>query len=282
MTQVEHASSAPDDVLLVQTEGQIRILTFNRPEVLNALSPQLLARLDEQIAAAGADDSIGALLITGSGRAFSAGIDLKIPDDLWPYQDARQHLEWLMRRCLRLWDSPKPTIAAVNGYALGHACDLAAVCDFTIASAAARFGVPEVRHHGGVAAMIYPYIMPMKQGRRFLYLGETWDAETSFAAGLATGVVEAEDLMSASIEIATRLCAIPPAALRQMKRAVNRSYEIMGLRDTLEYNLESLSLAIAKQDPAELVERAGLIREHGLGRFLQERDEPFQAVESDR
>jgi enoyl-CoA hydratase/carnithine racemase len=282
MTQVARASSAPDDALLVQTEGPIRILTFNRPEVLNALSPELLARLDEQIAAAGADDGIGALLITGSGRAFSAGIDLKIPDDLWPYQDPRQHLEWLMRRCLRLWDSPKPTIAAVNGYALGHACDIAAVCDFTIASAAARFGVPEVRHHGGVAAMIYPYIMPMKQGRRFLYLGETWDAETSLAAGLATSVVEAEELMSASIEIATRLCAIPPAALRQMKRAVNRSYEIMGLRDTLEYNLESLSLAMAKQDPAELAERAGLIREHGLGRFLQERDEPFQAVESDR
>lgn len=127
--------------------------------------------------------------------------------------------------------------------------------------------------------MIYPYIMPMKQGRRFLYLGETWDAQTSLAAGLATEVVADEDLMSASMELATRLCAIPPAALRQMKRAVNRSYEIMGLRDTFEYNLESLSLAMAKQDPAELVAREGLIREHGLGQFLRARDEPFRAVE---
>jgi enoyl-CoA hydratase len=277
--QAEQAGSAPDDVLLVRTEGPIRILTLNRPEVLNALSPQLLARLDEQIASAGTDSRVGAVVITGSGRAFSAGIDLKIPDDLWPYQDAREHLEWLMRRCLQLWDAPKPTIAAVNGYALGHACDIAAVCDFTIASSAARFGVPEVRHHGGVGAMIYPYIMPMKQGRRFLYLGETWDAQTSLAAGLATEVVADEDLMSASMELATRLCAIPPAALRQMKRAVNRSYEIMGLRDTFEYNLESLSLAMAKQDPAELVAREGLIREHGLGQFLRARDEPFRAVE---
>jgi enoyl-CoA hydratase/carnithine racemase len=250
--------------------------------VLNALSPELLARLDEQVAAAMADDGVGALVVTGAGRAFSAGIDLKIPDDQWPFRDSRQHLDWLLRRCLRLWDAPKPVIAAVNGYALGHACDLAAVCDFTIASTDARFGVPEVRHLGGVAAMIYPYVMPMKQGRRFLYLGETWDAPTSLAAGLVTDVVESDDLIATSIDVATRLSAIPPGALRQMKRAVNRSYEIMGLRDTMEYNLESLSLALAQQDPDELHEREALIRERGLGSFLQQRDEPFRGAGSDR
>jgi enoyl-CoA hydratase/carnithine racemase len=274
--------SSPDDVLLVRSEGPVRILTFNRPQVLNALSPELLARLDEQVAAAMADDGVGALVVTGAGRAFSAGIDLKIPDDQWPFQDSRQHLDWLLRRCLRLWDAPKPVIAAVNGYALGHACDLAAVCDFTIASTDARFGVPEVRHLGGVAAMIYPYVMPMKQGRRFLYLGETWDAPTSLAAGLVTDVVESDDLIATSIDVATRLSAIPPGALRQMKRAVNRSYEIMGLRDTMEYNLESLSLALAQQDPDELHEREALIRERGLGSFLQQRDEPFRGAGSDR
>lgn len=271
-----HTESAADDGLVVHTEGPVRILTLNRPEVLNALSPQLLTRLDEQVAEAVADDRIGAVVITGAGRAFSAGIDLKIPDDQWPFPSDRRHLEWLMRRCLNWWDAPKPIVAAVNGYALGHACDLAAVCDFTIASTQARFGVPEVRHLGGVAAMIYPYVMPMKKGRRFLYLGETWDAATSHAAGLVTDVVEPDELMATSVDVATRLCAIPPAALRQMKRAVNRSYELMGLRDTLEYNLESLSLALAHQNPAELREREGLIREHGLGSFLQQRDEPFR------
>ncbi|MDQ6850926.1 MAG: enoyl-CoA hydratase/isomerase family protein [Actinomycetota bacterium] len=273
-----HTESAADNVLVPRTEGPVRILTLNRPEVLNALSPQLLARLDAELAVAVADEAIGAVVITGAGRAFSAGIDLKIPDEQWPFQDGRRHLDWLMRRCLSFWEAPIPIVAAVNGYALGHACDLAAVCDFTIASTHARFGVPEVRHVGGVAAMIYPYIMPMKQGRRFLYLGETWDAETSHAAGLVTDVVGPDELLSTSIDIATKLCAIPPAALRQMKRAVNRSYELMGLRDTLEYNLESLSLALAHQDPAELREREGLIREHGLGTFLRQRDEPFRST----
>jgi enoyl-CoA hydratase/carnithine racemase len=274
----EESSAAAAQVLLTETQDSVRILTLNRPQALNALSPELLARLDEQLDLALADEGIGAIVITGAGRAFSAGIDLKIPDDQWPYTADRDHLEWLMRRCLRLWDAPKPIIAAVNGYALGHACDLAAVCDFTVASTEARFGVPEVRHLGGVAAMIYPYVMPMKQGRRFLYLGETWDAPTSLAAGLATEIVDPGELMTASIDLARRLCAIPPAALRQMKRAVNRSYEIMGLRDTMEYNLESLSLALAQQDPAELREREGLIREHGLGSFLQQRDEPFRVA----
>ena len=278
MTSAHDSNAAADDVLLVRAEGAVQILTLNRPDVLNALSPQLLARLDEEISVAVADDGVGAIVITGAGRAFSAGIDLKFPDDQWPYQDARQHLEWLMRRCLRLWDAPKPVVAAVNGYALGHACDLAAVCDFTVASSAARFGVPEVRHLGGVAAMIYPYVMPMKQGRRFLYLGETWTAQQALAAGLTTDVVDADELMPASIALATKLCAIPPAALRQMKRAVNRSYDLMGMRDTMEYNLESLSLALASQDPNELRERETQIREHGLGSFLSQRDEPFGAT----
>lgn len=282
MGQIASTASASGNVLGVGREGPVQILTLNRPEVLNALSPQLLTSLDEQISDAIADDGIGAVVITGAGRAFSAGIDLKIPADQWPFRDDRGHLEWLMRRCLRLWDAPKPIIAAVNGYALGHACDLAAACDFTVASTEARFGVPEVRHLGGVAAMIYPYIMPMKHGRRFLYLGETWDAQTSLAAGLATEVCSPDDLMSTSIGIATRLCAVPAPALRQMKRAVNRSYEIMGLRDTMEYNLESLSLALAQQDPEELREREGAIREHGLGAFLQQRDQPFGVVRSDQ
>jgi enoyl-CoA hydratase len=266
-----------DGHLLLDTDGPIRILTLNRPEVRNALSPALLADLDTHLAAAMADDAVGAVVLTGTGSAFSAGIDLKIPVEEWPYPDDRRHTEWLMGRCLGLWDAPKPIIAAVNGHALGHACDLTAVCDFTIASTGASFGVPEVRHMGGVAAMIYPYLMPQKLGRRFLYLGEMWSAEKARDAGLVTEVVAADELMSASIDLGRRLCAIPPAALRQMKRAVNRSYDIMGLRDTMAFNLESLLLAFTEVDPQELAEREELIRTQGLTAFIRERDRPFEA-----
>ena len=275
------AATSADDPVLVETRGPVRILTLNRPPVLNALSPDLLSRFDAEIADAAADGAIGAIVVTGVGRAFSAGIDLKIPDELWPHVESRPHNEWLMRRCIGLWDCPKPLIAAVNGYALGHACDLAAVCDFTIASTRAQFGVPEVRHFGGVAAMIYPYLMPMKLGRRFLYLGETWDAATALRAGLVTEVVAPGELVSRSVALAEQLCTIPGPALRQMKRAVNRSYDLMGLRDACEYNLEALSYALTQQDPEELRRRETQIRERGLGAFLKERDRSFDLGQGD-
>lgn len=272
----EDDPTRPREPLLVDTDGPIRILTLNRPEVRNALSPGLLARFDKEVAEAVADDTVAAIVITGVGSAFSAGIDLKIPVQEWPYPDDRDHLEWLMRRCLALWDAPKPVIAAVNGPALGHACDLAAVCDFTIASTGSKFGVPEVRHLGGVAAMIYPYVMPMKVGRRFLYLGESWTAEEASGAGLVTEVVAPEELLPASLDLGRRLAAIPGPALRQMKRAVNRSYDLMGLRDTMAYNLESLAQAVSMLDPQALAKREEQIRTQGLTAFLRERDRPFE------
>jgi enoyl-CoA hydratase/carnithine racemase len=269
---------APDPAagpLLVETDGPVRILTFNRHEVRNALSPELLNRFDDELSVAIADPDIGAIIITGAGTAFSAGIDLKIPVQDWPYPDDYEHTRWLMDRCLRLWDSPTPIVAAVNGPALGHACDVTAVCDMTVASTAATFGVPEIRHSGGVAGMVYPYLMPMKVGRRFLYLGEAFDAETSLQAGLVTEVVAPDELLPASLDLARRLCAIPPAALRQMKRAINRSYDIMGLRDTMAYNLESLAVSFASRDPEVLREREELILREGLTTFIRERDAPF-------
>jgi enoyl-CoA hydratase len=272
----EDDPARPGEPLLVDNDGPVRVLTLNRPEVRNALSAELLARFDEEIAAAVADDTVAAIVITGVGSAFSAGLDLKIPVQEWPYTDDRDHLDWLMRRCLALWDAPKPVIAAVNGHALGHACDLTAVCDFTVASTAAKFGVPEVRHLGGVAAMIYPYIMPMKVGRRFLYLGESWTAEEAKQAGLVTEVVAPDELLPASLDLGRQLAAIPGPALRQMKRAVNRSYDLMGLRDTMAYNLESLAHATSTLDPQELAEREEQIRTQGLTAFLRERDRPFE------
>lgn len=272
-----HAATHSDDPLLVEADGPVRILTFNRPEVRNALNPELLARFDAELAEAVADDTVAAIVIAGVGSAFSAGIDLKVPVEEWPHHQNRDHLEWLMHRCLALWDAPKPIIAAVGGHALGHACDLTAVCDFTIASTEARFGVPEVRHLGGVAAMIYPYVMPMKAGRRFLYLGESWTAEPARAAGLVSEVVAPDALIEASVDLGRRLAAIPAPALRQMKRAINRSYDMMGLRDTMAYNLESLAQALTSVDPQELAAREAQIRTEGLGAFLRERDRPFEA-----
>lgn len=119
--------------------------------------------------------------------------------------------------------------------------------------------------------------MPMKAGRRFLYLGESWTAEPARAAGLVSEVVAPDALIEASVDLGRRLAAIPAPALRQMKRAINRSYDMMGLRDTMAYNLESLAQALTSVDPQELAAREAQIRTEGLGAFLRERDRPFEA-----
>jgi len=280
---------APDDLgsaegyqdLILERRGQVAVVTLSRPRVLNALSSRLQRELDDALGRVLDDPGVRAVVLTGAGRAFSAGIDLKEPaDPPSPEEGERPYLASLLRRCLRLWDADKPIIAAVNGYCLGHACDLAAVADLTIAAESARFGVPEVRHLGGVAAMIYPYVMGAKRGRAFLYLGEMINAHEAEAAGLVNRVVPDEALLATAMELADKLCQVPPVALRQMKRAVNRSYELMGLRETLQYNLEALSLILTVQSTKDLEARQHLIETHGLRAFLDARDQPFERAET--
>lgn len=262
--------------LLLERRGPVAVVTLSRPRVLNALSTNLLREFDDALGRALDDPEIRVVILTGAGRAFSAGIDLKEPADPMSSEEGeRPYLATLLRRCLRIWDAEKPVIAAVNGYCLGHACDLAAVADLTIASESAQFGVPEVRHLGGVAAMVYPYLMPAKRGRAFLYTGDLIDAHEAEAAGLVNRVVPDDALMASAMELADKLCHIPAPALRQMKRAINRSYEGMGLRETLEYNLESLSLILSVQSTKDLDERQRLIDAGGLRAFLAARDRSF-------
>jgi enoyl-CoA hydratase/carnithine racemase len=262
--------------LVLERHGPIAVVTLSRPRVLNALSTNLLREFDDALGRALDDPEVRVVVLTGAGRAFSAGIDLKeAADPMSSEEGERPYLATLLRRCLRIWDAEKPVIAAVNGYCLGHACDLAAVADLTIASESAQFGVPEVRHLGGVAAMVYPYLTPAKRGRAFLYTGDLIDAHEAEAAGLVNRVVPDDELMASAMELADKLCHIPAPALRQMKRAINRSYELMGLRETLEYNLESLSLILSVQSTKDLDERQRLIDTGGLRAFLEARDRPF-------
>lgn len=254
-------------------DGIIEI-TLNRPGVLNALNRELCAELDDALERAAATPDLRAVILAGNGRAFSAGMDLKEPDEEpMSEQRERRHLRRLMERCVTLWDYPVPVIAAVHGYVLGHACDLAAAADFTIAAEGTMFGVPEIRHGGGVAGMFYPYTGGMKGMRLFLLTGQPVDAAEAQRLGLVSQVVAADRLQSAARLLAERLAAIPPDALRQMKRAINRSYEMMGLRESLEYNLEALILSHLAQPASHWEARENLIATQGLKAFLRQRDQ---------
>lgn len=260
-----------------QTEHGIVTITLNRPEVLNALNRELCREVDAALARAARVPDLRAVILAGSGRAFSAGIDLKESDgESLSETEERRHLRSLLERCLTIWDFPVPVIAAVQGYALGHACDLVVACDFTVAAEDAKLGVPEIRHGGGVAALFYPYTIMMRGTRQLLLTGEMIGATRALEIGMVNQVVPVAHLHEEVSQLAQRLAHIPLPAIRQMKRAINRAYEMMGLRESLEYNLESLILSEVAQPAAFWKDQQALIASQGLAAFLRQRDQAFE------
>lgn len=267
------------EAILYEERDRIAIITLNRPSVLNALSARLLAEFDAALTHVERNPELRALIITGAGRAFSAGMDLNEGNELPPQPDEqyyRREFEPLMRRCLRLWELDKPVIAAVNGYALGHACDLCLMADLTIASENARFGLPEIRHGGGVATLIMPYVVGLKRAKELMLTGDAVSANEAWRIGLVNRVVQEKRLLEEAWALANQLASLPPDGLKLNKRAIGRIYENMGMREAMSHGLDILLLICMSMPREELEERAQLIAAGGLKTFLTSRDRPFE------
>lgn len=185
--------------LLYERKGAIAYLTMNRPEKLNALNAAMLSGLRLALTAAEADPEIRVVLLTGAGRAFSAGFDLhRGPGDPGPHHmppDAwRQHLKTYVDTFLMVWNLSKPVIAAVNGYALAGACELVLVCDIKIASERAMLGEPKIRAGIGPPLLIIPYSVSLAKAKELLLTGDTIDAREAERLGLVNRVVPHDQL----------------------------------------------------------------------------------------
>jgi enoyl-CoA hydratase len=218
-------------------DGVARI-TLNRPHVLNAINQELLDDLTAATQLLEADPAVRAVVLTGAGRAFSAGFDLKAeaeegaqPVEVW----VDRYLEsWDV--FLRIWRSAKPYVAAVRGYNLGGALELSLLADVTVACPEAKFGLPEIRHAGGPGAAMLPWIMGMKAAKLLMLTGDSIDATQARELGIVTSVVAADVLDEESVKIAGVLAAIPPMAMKLTKLALNRTYERMGFFGAVNEN----------------------------------------------
>jgi len=207
--------------VLYAREGHIATITYNRPEALNAINAELRADLDAAWVRFRDDDEAWVAIVTGAGRAFSAGADIRSP------AVATEHSFWevpsltSLENGLEVW---KPTIAAVNGYCLGFALTLVAACDFVIASERAEFGFPEVRL--GVPTIQGAVRMPGRVGwqnaMELLLIGERIDAARAKEMGLAWKVVPHDQLMDEARDLADRLCRSAPLAVRATKEVAWR------------------------------------------------------------
>ncbi len=263
--------------LAIEQRNRVAVLTFNRPKVLNAFDGQLVEECMQALAALAADDGISAIVVRGAGRAFSAGFDLKAGAAAAGQRtiaDWRKLLELDFAFIMGFWDCPKPTIAAVHGYCIGGAFELSLACDVTVAAAGTRFGAPEVKFGSGAVALLLPWIAGPKAAKELLLTGDDrLTAERALALGVVNHVVPEGEEFDRAMAIAEDMSAAAPAAVRLTKRAINMSFDAMGLRTALANALE-LDIYIEASGGPERAEFDRIRRERGLKAALEWRDGP--------
>lgn len=263
------------DDLIYEKRGFTAWITLNRPKQLNALRENLVRELYRALEDAEKDNDVRVVVLKGAGRAFSAGYDLVEEAKIKTGQQWRDHLDLDIRTTMKVWHMPKPVIAAVHGYCLAGACELAMACDLTVASEDAVLGEPEIRFGSGPVTMIMPYVLGLKKTRELLYTGDTLDAKEAERIGMVNRVVPADKLEEEVQKLADRIAKVPPEVMKLTKLPLNRCYEMAGLKEAIEYNLEASSLLNSAQTE-EQVEFNTIVRERGLKAALEWRDNRYE------
>ncbi|MDP7065274.1 MAG: enoyl-CoA hydratase/isomerase family protein [Arenicellales bacterium] len=230
------------ELILYEQIDAVAVISLNRPQRLNAMNQAMLDELNKAASQAEQDKTVRAVVLTGTGTAFSSGFDLKAQAENTPHGIA----EWrpVLRRnfdaCMSFWHLAKPTVAAVHGPALAGACELAMACDITIADETGIFGEPELRFGAGIVVMLLPWMVGPKRAKEIILLGlDNISAREAKEMGLINRVVPKGEDLKTALSIAKRLSRIDPPLLTQTKQALNNSYSIMGMEKALESALET-------------------------------------------
>lgn len=238
--------------LLYEKRGKIAYLTIDRPRALNAIDPQTFQEMSNALIDFRDDKNLWVAIITGSGgRAFCVGADI---GEMLPVLGEIRNEWWrvppTLFRGLELW---KPTIAAINGHALGGGLELALACDLRVASENATFGFPEVTlgiipGWGGTQRL--PRAIGRAKASEMILLGERIDAQEAYRIGLINKVVPPDQLMPTAEQWANRLCEIPPIAVRAAKEAMIKGFD-MTLEEGLRLETKLMDICTATEDYAE-------------------------------
>lgn len=252
------------ETILVETRGKVGLITLNRPQALNALNLTLMAEVIKAVQGFEANAGVGAIIITGSEKAFAAGADIKQMQPL-TYVDAYQ------MNLFADWDAllriRKPIIAAVSGYALGGGCELAMMCDFIICADNAKFGQPEI------TLGVMPGLGGSQRLTRFVgkskamdmcLTGRMMDAAEAERSGLVSRVVPLSELIEEALKIAGKIADLSPLAVAMNKEAVNVSYETT-LAEGLHFERRLFHSMFGLEDQKE-----------GMAAFVEKRQPNFR------
>jgi enoyl-CoA hydratase len=255
-------------------EGGVARIILNRPRALNAINTTLMRETTEALKSFEADSKIRAIVLSGEGRAFSAGFDLKesAEKNYSTTPEWREALEADFDFIMQFWDCKKPTISAIHGFCLAGGMELALACDIAIAGADAFFGEPEVRFGSGIVALIVPWLVGPKFAKDILLTGnDRIPAVRAAAMGLITEMVEEGKHVEAAIGKARDIATAAPLSVQLTKRAINRGFDIRGMRAALLGALET-DVIIESSGGEERSEFNRIRKEKGLKEAIEWRD----------
>jgi enoyl-CoA hydratase len=252
------------ETILVDREGRVGRITLNRPKALNALNTTVMREVCAVLADFEADDTVGAVVITGSEKAFAAGADIK---EMQPYDYASAYGSDLFADWDAMTRVRKPIIAAVAGYALGGGCELAMMCDFIIAADTAKFGQPEITL-GVIPGMGGTQRLTRAVGKAkamdLCLTGRLMDAEEAERSGLVARIVPAASLVDEAMKAGAKIASLSLPATRMAKEAVNRAFETT-LAEGLRFERRLFHSMFALEDQKE-----------GMSAFVEKRPAAFK------
>jgi enoyl-CoA hydratase/carnithine racemase len=257
-------------------------LTLNRPARLNALDKAALLEINQAMDLAEADAEVRVIVVSGAGRAFSSGFDLKAQMEQRPEgsQVWREILDLDFDTTMRFWNSAKPTIAAVQGACLAGAFELAMACDITIASEDAVFGEPELKFGAGIVTMLLPWMTSPKHAKRIILSAADRIAATeALAMGLVSRVVASGTQLDEALRTARGIALMDPDLVAQTKKALNRTYDIQGMRTALQAALD-IDHTIESHGSPDKRAFMDVARERGMREAIAWRDARFAKAQA--
>ena len=250
--------------ILVETRGNVGLMTLNRPNALNALNSALIEDLYQALVAFEADDNIGCMVITGSNKAFAAGADIKEMQSK-SYMDV--YLDDFISRWEKVSQVRKPVIAAVAGFALGGGCEMAMACDFILAGDNAKFGQPEIKlgvMPGAGGTQRLTRFVGKSKAMDMCLTGRMMDAEEAERSGLVSRIVAVDELIDEAIKTAQKIADMSRPIAMMTKETVNRAYETT-LSEGIRFERRVFHSMFATEDQSE-----------GMAAFAEKRKANFK------
>lgn len=255
----------PYQNIIAEKKGRVGLITFNRPAALNALSDALVAELGQALDVFEADEEVGAIVLTGSEKAFAAGADIKEMKDR-SFVDVYTS-DFITRGWERVSHCRKPVIAAVAGYALGGGCEVAMMCDIILAADTAKFGQPEITLGilpGAGGTQRLTRFVGKAKAMEMCLTGRLMDAEEAERAGLVSRIVPADRLLDEALKVAERIADLSRPIVLMTKEAVNRAYETT-LAEGIRFERRLFHAAFGTEDQKE-----------GMAAFVEKRQPRFK------